>query len=890
MNSERWQIVSPQLDCAIEMEDDERSAWLQSLRAEDSELAADLEVLLDEHRALDREGFLESAPPLPLHALRVDREESADCGPYRHVRLLGSGGMGAVYLAERSDGELQRQVAVKLLHRGADRPAWRDRFLKERQLLASLNHPAIAHMVDAGHTADGRPYLVMEYVDGVPIDVYASGKDLRDQLLLFLRVCDAVSHAHRHLIIHRDLKPSNILVEAGGQPKLLDFGIAKLLDATGDPTQTVERMLTPNYASPEQLRGASQTTATDVYSLAAVLYKLLTGRSPNEPDTLTARHVDVITRPGGIPAPSRLNPDLPTDLDYILRKALRYEPEERYVSVEAMANDIHAFLDFRPVQARSGDTWYRTRKWLRRHWVPAVAATVTMVGLSLGLYVANRGRAMAQQRFEQVRQLANRVLALDSAMQGIPGATKARHEVVAMSKEYLEALAPAVRADPDLALEIGAAYLRLARAQGVPTGPNLGQYAQAEESLRRAEALVEPVLEASPGNREALLTSAQVSEARMAIAESSERRDEALAYARRAAARLDTIFGLGQPSQDLRAMAVVSLGSIALVHRRVHRFEDGILYARRSVEIARSLPASDARVGQSLSVLADLLRISGDLGGALEAIQEARSSVERAVFPNEMTRRAAWYSVLVNYGQLLGIDGSINLGQPDEAIAVLYKAFDVVEDWAQRDPNDASSRLQLAFAGRLLANILRHRDPARALAIYDHALRRLGEIQGNVKAHREETRLLAGSSYALRRLNRTVEARDRIDAAFRLLRETRDYPTERISPYDDVETVVRALADHHAETGQPQRAVQVYEALLDRIMASKPDLGSNLSHAAKLSRVYEALAELHRRTGRQGKFSRVAALRLGLWRQWDRRLPNNAFVRRQLAAAGPQAP
>jgi serine/threonine protein kinase len=197
------------------------------------------------------------------------------CGPYRLVRMLGSGGMGAVYLGERSDGEIQQKVAVKLLRADGHRPAWRDRFLRERQLLASLDHLSIVRVIDAGHTNDGRPYLVMEYVDGVPIDVYGPAIPLRDRLILFLRVCEGVAHAHRHLIIHRDLKPSNILVDASGQPKLLDFGIAKLLDETADATQTIERLLTPNYASPEQLSGAVQTTATDVYSLGAVLYKLL---------------------------------------------------------------------------------------------------------------------------------------------------------------------------------------------------------------------------------------------------------------------------------------------------------------------------------------------------------------------------------------------------------------------------------------------------------------------------------------------------------------------------------------------------------------------------------------------------------------------------------------
>jgi serine/threonine protein kinase len=204
---------------------------------------------------------------------------AARCGPYRLTRLIGRGGMGAVYLAERADGEVTPSVAIKMLPAGAG-DLLRERFLRERRILASLAHPNIARMLDVGHADNGQPFLAMEYVAGKPIDEFAGELSVRRKIVLFLQVCSAVSYLHRNLIVHRDLKPNNILVDAHGQTKLLDFGIAKLLDSTSDPTQTLERLLTPNYASPEQLRGASGTTATDVYSLGAVLFKILTGRSP----------------------------------------------------------------------------------------------------------------------------------------------------------------------------------------------------------------------------------------------------------------------------------------------------------------------------------------------------------------------------------------------------------------------------------------------------------------------------------------------------------------------------------------------------------------------------------------------------------------------------------
>ena len=295
--------VETLLDRAAEVPSERRTAFLAQ-ECPDPKLRAALAAQL--RYADDAESWFDHAIQGVAASLRSTQEPSPGdpIGSYRIVSLIGRGGMGNVFLAERADGH---------------RAAWRERFLNERQLLASLHHPSIVHVIDAGHTDDGRPFLVMEHVEGVPIDRYSAGIEVRERLKLFLRVCEGVSHAHRHLIIHRDLKPSNILVDAAGQPKLLDFGIAKLVSETGDATQTVEQLLTPDYASPEQMRGEAQSTATDVYSLGAVLYKLLTGVVPRE-------------RAGEIG--NLVNAEIPTDLDFVVRKALRPEAEERYVSVD----------------------------------------------------------------------------------------------------------------------------------------------------------------------------------------------------------------------------------------------------------------------------------------------------------------------------------------------------------------------------------------------------------------------------------------------------------------------------------------------------------------------------------------------------------------------------
>ncbi len=309
------------------------------------------------------------------------------CGPYSLLELIGRGGMGAVYLAERVDGEVKQQVAVKLLPPGAGDPL-RERFLQERQILASLVHPNIARMLDAGRADHGQPFLAMEYVEGRPIDVFAAGFSARQKITLFLKVCSAVSYLHRNLIVHRDLKPSNILVTADGEPKLLDFGIAKILDLATDATLTNMRMMTPDYASPEQVMGGRISTATDIYSLGALLYQLLTGKPAHEFTEHSAQAIAMVVTGREVTRPSKWSPDLKGDLDFILLKALRKDPQERYATVEQFAEDLHAFLESRTVRVRSGNGWYRARKFVRRYWIPVSTAAVVVTSLATGLGAA----------------------------------------------------------------------------------------------------------------------------------------------------------------------------------------------------------------------------------------------------------------------------------------------------------------------------------------------------------------------------------------------------------------------------------------------------------------------------------------------------------------------
>src|SRR5580704_10644208 len=361
-------------------------------------------------------------------------------GPYRVLRTLGAGGMGEVYLAERADAQFEQQVAIKVVHGGALAVDMHSRLKLERQILAQLDHPNIAHLLDGGALPDGSAYIVMEYVDGVAIDVFCDSNrlDINARLKLFQTVCAAVHYAHQNLIVHRDLKPSNILVTAAGIPKLLDFGIAKLLDDrqaarhTLALTQADIRVMTPDHASPEQVRGQAITTSSDVYVLGVLLYKLLCGSSPFFISSVRLSEIERAICEKDPPPPSqmvsadelpeskliaesrgtsakRLKRALDSDLDNIVLMAMRKEPERRYGSAEQLADDIQRFLDGKPVIARRDTVSYRTTKFVKRHWLPvsaAAAATFMIVAFSIATYTQSVRIASERDRAAHQRELA----------------------------------------------------------------------------------------------------------------------------------------------------------------------------------------------------------------------------------------------------------------------------------------------------------------------------------------------------------------------------------------------------------------------------------------------------------------------------------------------------
>ena len=507
MNPERWRRVRQLFDEAVDLPPDRRPAFLDSLRAGEEPLVREVESLL---RSSDVSGDFLETPAVERFAGPTARDEARSrIGPYSVVRELGHGGMGTVYLAARSDQGFEKTVAVKLVRRGMDTDFILERFRNERRILADLDHPNIARILDGGSTEDGLPYFVMEYIPGRHLieDCDARKLSVRERLEVFRKVCDAVAYAHRQLVVHRDLKPSNILVTPDGEPKLLDFGLARVLhpelgEEPVDRTATALRFLTPDYASPEQVRGERIATSSDIYSLGVVLYELLAGRRPYR---TTGTHPDEIARAVCEQEPLRPStavPGLKGDCDNIVLMALRKEPERRYASVEALSDDIRRHLEGRPVHARKDTFGYRSGKFVSRHKaaVAAAAAAAVLLLLAMGATIrqtriANRERAAAEQRFDDVRQLADTFLfEFHDAIKDLPGSTPARQLVVRRGLEYLEKLSKIRGEDPELQRELADAYERIARVQGGMYESHLGETEGARTSLERAIAIRQSLL------------------------------------------------------------------------------------------------------------------------------------------------------------------------------------------------------------------------------------------------------------------------------------------------------------------------------------------------------------------------------------------------------------
>jgi eukaryotic-like serine/threonine-protein kinase len=653
----------------------------------------------------------------------VGPEDSPDVGqerlgPYRLIREIGHGGMGTVYLGVRADDAFQKRVAIKVLKRGMDTDSIVRRFRHERQILASLEHPFIASLLDGGSTPDGRPYFAMEFVEGQPIVDYCETLrlDTAARLGLFRNVCTAVQYAHQNLVIHRDIKPANVLVMADGTPKLLDFGIAKLLNPelggqTLAPTAPGLQLMTPEYASPEQVRGDAVTTASDVYSLGVLLYELLAGRLPY---TLSSRApADIVRvvceaepiRPStaitmleGEAPTQRLRRQLEGDLDNIVLKALSKEPQRRYASVDQFSEDVRRHLAGLPVLARK-DTWgYRTTKFVRRNRAVVGAGVVTFAVLVAGVVattwqarVARAERARAEQRFGDVRQLAHAFLFdFHDSIAELEGSTPARKLVVTKGLEYLDRLAADAGDRVDLQREIAAAYVKLGDVQGRPFTPNLGDTAGALASYRKAIAIYGSIT--ADGD---------------AVWNARVEPELAVAYVHLS----DVLAAAGKTTESL---------SFAQKGLAIERSTSSA--ATASPEARRALVASYTRVG-------DMLAATGNIPAALEHRRTALAIIEAvaAAAPQDVANIRQLGVAYQKLGNTLGNPNSPNVGDTAGALVALERSAEIFRAASARFPDNAMFRRNHAVAESNAADVLfamKRTDEAlarerRSLAVYE---------------------------------------------------------------------------------------------------------------------------------------------------------------------------
>jgi serine/threonine protein kinase len=736
MTPQRWTRIEELFEAACELPADARTTLLDRECAGDPALRDEIERMLDADTAtmpVVRDAVA-AGQALIQEQAATGSAVGRRFGVYRVTSVLGYGGMGAVYLAVRDDHVYTNEVAIKALrHDFVEGPHSRDRFRQERQILAGLSHPNIARLLDGGE--DPAPYLVMERIEGTPITRYCEGRSVEERLSLFLGVCDAVQYAHAHLVVHRDLKPSNILVSPQGVPKLLDFGIAKLLPISGTTetapgiTQTGVRMFTPEYASPEQVTGQPISTATDVYSLGAVLYQLLADVPPHRLERMSAGQMEeTITsvqpvRPS-LAAPPVRRHRLAGDLDNIVLMALCKEPERRYASAQALADDIRRHLDGRPVLARPATLKYRTAKFLRRHALAVTASCLVAFALVLGLAVALYEARLARHRYRDVRQLTNRLLFdFDDSIKNLPGATQSRELVVQTGLMYLDRLYNDSGGDVDLIAELAAAYSKIGDVQGSPSMPSLGRTEDALASYARSRELWQKVVAARPNDAKALRSLAQVLFVTgdllrvMGKSKESGRMFGDGAAAATAALRNSP----GDPDFIFTAAgAWLRAGDYHLVMAMKERARDAFQHSLELYERAHSLAPQD----RYLNAVAIALSRSGLVASDTDRLADARSYHDRSLAirrdlaarnPNVAGYRRGLANELMLAGAIYSSSQSVNLNDPETAIQYFRQGMAIQESLARADSADRTNQTDLVIGNMRLCETLALVRPAEAL-------------------------------------------------------------------------------------------------------------------------------------------------------------------------------
>jgi eukaryotic-like serine/threonine-protein kinase len=765
-----WADAKRVFEAALDLPESDRASFVDTACAGNAALRDEVRSLLTWHKGST--GFLETPAgkiaDMPTEAESAVRLIGKSVGAWRILDAVGSGGMGVVYRAERADAAFKRHAALKVVRPGPDLPQIMARFQLERETLAALDHPNIARLMDGGTTADGQPFFVMELVDGVPIDSYCDDRRLSidERLDLFRKVCAGVQYAHENLVIHRDIKPDNILVTKDGVPKLLDFGVAKILSrdeaaAEDAAVSAATWMMTPDYASPEQVGGRPSTTATDVYSLGVLLHVLLTGARPYTltgatPAAIEKQLLEFTLIPPSERAVSSPESDaraarrgttalklakrLEGDLDAIVLRALGRTPSSRYSSVEQLAEDVARHRAHRPVQARGRTPGYAARLFVRRHRAAIAAAAVLMVAIVGGIVavlwqasIATDARARAERRFNDVRALAGSfIFDVYDAIDDVPGTTPARQLIVKRAVEYLDSLAREASGDTGLQRELARAFIRVGDVQGNPSKSNVGDPTGAIASYQRAIALAEAVRAGNPDDVEALRTLAAAHRQRGDVLALTGDKERALSDTEESERLYGQIATRDEATPDDRiavGVAAIKLGDLLgnPNFENLGRASSANLAYAKALETFRQLDRSTPNdlnvrryLGVTLERVGTMHEDAKQWSDAATAYQES-FEIRRALAARETTHRDIQRDLGVAHEKLANVQraqsGAAN------ALPEYRQALVVFERLAAADPTDVNATRTVAISRENLADALRESGSVtEALDLYRKAL------------------------------------------------------------------------------------------------------------------------------------------------------------------------
>lgn len=872
MNPDRWKRVEEIFLAAVEKPGGERTRWVDEACAGDDELRSEVYSLLASDDQVS-DTFVGGKVHNAVVSFGQKGPGVQRVGPYELIRELGRGGMGTVYLARRADDQYQNEVAVKLVRPGMDTDFILARFRRERQILASLDHPNIAKLLDGGTTPEGLPYIVMEYIRGERINDYCKSHapGIEDRIRLYLDVCSAVDHAHRHFVVHRDLKPGNILIDERGAPKLLDFGICKLL--YGNPLAPEETMtqgagmMTPDYASPEQVRGDAVTVASDVYSLGAVLYELLTGVRPHRIESYTPQAVERAICEADVQRPSSAAPDsarqLQGDIDTILLKAMQKDPARRYASAEQLAEDLRRFLGHRPIVARSDSLSYRASKFVRRNRKEVIAAALILASLAGGWIASIRQARLARENLRQVQQLANTfVFDVHDAIRDLPGATKARELIVQKGAEHLDRIAAAGGSDATLDRQLAAAYLRLGEVQGSVMASNRGRTESARASFEKAATLLGSLVRRSPWDVP-LTTEYLGVVQRLGDLESYTR------GTRQAVVQYEQGIAVGQAllaANPRHPELQAQIASLYVGAARAQRLADNVEASRamisRAVKLLEGLPAGeDARGRENRKLLAAALSAAGMTQARLNEVKEAHDSYRKAVEHLESLVRAEPLNVaykrdlMIGYshvGDVLGSPTLANLGDIAGAREAYGKMAAIARELYEADREDKRALADYGISLLRLANVMDAPDPRRA-AMFRQSIEILDQAQA---ANPGNTMLGVNRTFVAYELGECYAAAKRMDEAAKWWRRAIDIaePLAGARNSSSVKSLImayRRVASHSLSRGRREEALAMARKAVAAGEAAAAEAANSdaLGNRAAKPRAYAIAAEVHEKLG-----------------------------------------